>query len=231
MARSHAHDHETQCSNTGITNLKLVDIPPAQDDNLTLLCDVSQSDARPVVTESFRREVFNLIHNLAHPGAWSTCKPVRARFVWKGLNRDVRRWTPTCISCQQSKSSDTQGPHSTSSTISDLRFDDIHVDIIVPLPQSHAFCYLFTCIDRYTRWIEAIPMTNMSMKTCARALLDMLGLFHMLGQCSFRYHRWQQVLLVRQTYQVCSHTGVDSYRDRYPRRENIDLDAWGENKR
>ena len=69
MALSQAHDHETQCLKTGITILKLVDIPPAEDDNLTLLCDASQSNVRPVVTESFRREVFNLIHNLAHPGA------------------------------------------------------------------------------------------------------------------------------------------------------------------
>ena len=54
------------------------------------------------------------------------------------------------------KSSDTPGPHSTSSTIPDLRFDDIDVDIVVPLPQSHAFCYFFTCIIGYTRWTEAI---------------------------------------------------------------------------
>ena len=47
MARSQAHDHETQCLMTGITILKLEDIPPAEDDNLTLLCDVSQSNVRP----------------------------------------------------------------------------------------------------------------------------------------------------------------------------------------
>ena len=68
------------------------------------------------------------------------------------------------------KSSDTPGPHSTSLTISDRRFDDINVDIVVPLPQSDAFCYLFTCFDRYTRWSEAIP--NMTVETCARALLE-----------------------------------------------------------
>ena len=51
MARAQADVHETQCLKTGITILKLAYIPPAEDDNLTLLCDVSKSKARPVLTE------------------------------------------------------------------------------------------------------------------------------------------------------------------------------------
>ena len=172
MAHAQTDDHETQSLKTGVTNLKLENIPLEGDDNITLLCDLSQGNARPVVPEPFRREVFNLIHNLAHPGTKSTCKLISARFVWNGLNRDVRRWTRTCNACQQSKIH----RHTTAPIhkfdLPDRRFDDIHVDIVGPLPQSHGFCYLFTCIDRYTRWTEAIPMVDMTAESCARALLD-----------------------------------------------------------
>ena len=53
----------------------------------------------------------------------------------------------------------------------DCRFDSIHVDIVGPLPISKGYIYLFTCIDRYTRWPEAIPMADSTAESCASALL------------------------------------------------------------
>lgn len=141
------------------------------DDNLTLLYDSSQGNIRPLVPEPFRREIFNLIHNLSHPGARSTCELVSSRFEWNGLTRDVRRWTRNCNACEKSKFH----RHSTAPLqkfdISDHRFDEIHVDIVGTLPLSQGFSYLFTCIDRYTRWTDATPMIDMTAESCARALL------------------------------------------------------------
>lgn len=51
------------------------------------------------------------------------------------------------------------------------RFDSIHVDIVGPLPLSKGYTYLFTCIDRYTRWPEAIPMADATAESCVSALL------------------------------------------------------------
>ena len=52
------------------------------------------------------------------------------------------------------------------------RFDSLHVDIVGPLPPSQGYTYLFTCVDRYTRWPEAIPMADATADSCAHALLS-----------------------------------------------------------
>ena len=53
----------------------------------------------------------------------------------------------------------------------DCRFTSLHVDLVGPLPQSEGMRYIFTIIDRFSRWIEAIPLPTMTAADCAQALL------------------------------------------------------------
>ena len=53
----------------------------------------------------------------------------------------------------------------------DARFQSIHVDIVGLLPPSQGCSYLLTCVDRYTRWPEAIPVHDATAEFCAKALL------------------------------------------------------------
>jgi hypothetical protein len=49
-------------------------------------------------------------------------------------------------------------------------FAHIHVDLVGPLPPSRGHTYLFTIIDRTSRWPEAIPLAFITAADCARAL-------------------------------------------------------------
>ena len=53
----------------------------------------------------------------------------------------------------------------------DARFDFLHVDLVGPLPPSRGYSYLLTCVDRYTRWPEAIPLSSITAEAVAHAFL------------------------------------------------------------
>ncbi len=69
-----------------------------------------------------------LPHGLSHPGIRATQKLITARFVWPGINSDVRRWTRSCVQCQRAKIQRHTTAPLTPFPTPDNRFDVIHID-------------------------------------------------------------------------------------------------------
>ncbi len=53
----------------------------------------------------------------------------------------------------------------------DARFSHVHLDLVGPLPLSNGQTFLLTCVDRFTRWAEAIPISYSKTETVVRAFL------------------------------------------------------------
>ena len=47
----------------------------------------------------------------------------------------------------------------------DAHFAHVHIDIVRPLPTSRGYPHLLTAVDCFTRWPEAIPLTDTSTET------------------------------------------------------------------
>jgi hypothetical protein len=171
LAIAQRQDAELPDYRTAISGLVLQDVPLGPVGK-TLLCDVSTGHPRPIVPTSWRRHVFDTVHGLSHPSMRATQTLISAKFVWHGVRKQVAYWTRTCVRCQTAKiHHHTKSPLDTFK-LPHRRFDHVHVDIVGPLPSSRGYTHLFTIVDRFTRWPEAIPLSDTSTMSCARAFIS-----------------------------------------------------------
>ena len=151
LADAQAGDPEILAlQNSSTTSLRLTSLPlPAS--TSTIICDTSTGTPRPIVPSSLRRAVFNAMHSLSHPGVGATEQLIKQRYVWPGMKKDIKAWTRSCQPCQRSKvQRHTTAPFSAFRT-PDARFNQVHIDMVGPLPPSRGQVYMLTCIDRFTR--------------------------------------------------------------------------------
>ena len=145
--------------------LRVTDGPP-------ILCDTSTGTPRPWIPVPFRRQLFEAVHGLAHPSKRATASLLKQKYVWDSITRDAKNWTQACVPCQRAKVVRHTETGIGSFQQPTRRFGHIHVDIVGPLPVSRGARYIFTTIDRSTRWPEAIPMTDATTDSCVTALIE-----------------------------------------------------------
>jgi hypothetical protein len=96
---------------------------------------------------------------------------VSSKFVWCGLAKNITSWAKSCLHCQRSKIHCRhtrllpQPIH-----IPQRRFAYLHIDLVGPLQYSSGCNHIFTNIDRTSKWMEAILLSETSAAACTHAL-------------------------------------------------------------
>ncbi|UYV61070.1 K02A2.6-like, partial [Cordylochernes scorpioides] len=170
IAKEQTGDSELQNLISKNTSLKFKQCP-LQSGKL-LWCDVTTNNYRPFIPIKFRMMVFRNFHELSHPGIKATTKQLTSRFIWPNMNKDIRKWAQACVNCQKCKVSIHTKSEIGKYQEVDERFSVVHIDLIGPLPSSNGNIYCLTCIDRYTSWMEVVPLPDMKSETVARAFYE-----------------------------------------------------------
>lgn len=169
IALEQSNDEEIE-SITKNTNLEICHVIVDENDGCTVACTPFQGKNRPIVPARLRRSIFEQIHNIAHPGQKNTLYAIRSRYYWPNMTKQIREWQKTCIKCQRSKiHRHVKSP--VKAFPPSEKFEHIHTDI-VELCESNGFKYACSIIDRWTKWIEIIPIKDMKAETIARAIFD-----------------------------------------------------------
>ena len=156
------------------TSSSSLQVESIQWNGVSLLCDTSLGVVRPIIPPQFRRQVFQALHQLSHPGPKPSTRLVLDRFVWPGMKRDIRTWCSECQDCQASKVARHIRAPVLVFPAAVRRFGSLHVDIVGPLPPSEEHRYLLTIVDRFSRWPEAFPLVDTSASSCCR-LFSVVG--------------------------------------------------------
>ncbi len=92
------------------------------------------------------------------------------RVVWPGMALDLAAWCRDCQLCARGKASPQHTAPVQPIPIPEWHFTHMHVDLVGPLPTSaEGFKYLFTMVDRSSRWLEATPLQTMAAEDCVDA--------------------------------------------------------------
>ena len=101
LARAQANDPDLPKLRED-SSLRLESVPFLSE-GISIVCDVSTGRQRPYVPQRFRRTIFDSLHSISHPGIRATQRLVTSRYVWPGINMDVRKWARSCLQCQRAK--------------------------------------------------------------------------------------------------------------------------------
>ena len=108
-----------------------------------------------------------------HLGIRKTLDKVQRCFYWPGQRRDVEDWCRSCSKCIARKLP--VRPHHAPMQIETAGkpLQRVSMDILGPLPETkRQNRYILVIGDYFTKWMEALPMSNMEAQTVARLFVN-----------------------------------------------------------
>ena len=196
QAEQEGDDH-IRDARTAVTNMKLEDLSI---DGCRLLCDTSLGFPRPLVPTSLRKEVFDALHGLSHPGVQTTKRLITQHYVWHRMKQDVKRWCQYAANpARGRRSTVTREPQSSPSQYQSSHLLTSTWTSSDCCPAVENYSYLLTIIDQHSRWPDAIPLKSITAKECSKAIIAQWVSRYSIPRDITSDHGWQFISEVWQT--------------------------------
>lgn len=151
-------------------------VPHLQQDQLvTVVEGMILRDGKYIVPEALQKPVIKLYHEYTHVSAPKTQQLIQKNFWWPAMTSDIQRWCDTCIVCatiNQGRPGRTKlcRPEPPKGL-----WEFLQLDFIGPLPTAKGgYRYCLVIIDKFSKWVDAIPTRNNNANTVARVLANQI---------------------------------------------------------
>lgn len=126
---------------------------------------------RICVPSTLRSSVLAMLHE-GHPGTTAMQTLAKLHVYWPNINTEIAHEAENCHFCQQSRQNDRSAPlHPWG--ISPEPWSRLHLDFAGPFEGK----MWMVVIDSYTRWLEILPVKNITSATTIEALRDIFARF------------------------------------------------------
>ena len=130
-----------------------------------------QGHLRPFLPKQMRTEMFGRLHNMGHPGIKNSQRLISKHFVWPNMRKDIKSMAQRCHECQANKITKHNKAEIKAFPPNYAKFSSLHVDLTGPFEENKNCKYLLMMIDRYSRWLEAVPLEDIRSETVLNAFL------------------------------------------------------------
>ena len=141
--------------------------------------DGSVSHNQVIIPKHLGPELLSTLHRKTNKHSLITKKILecRAKYCFPGLARKIRAWVTSCPVCIAKNMIDTR--QLPSKMLSNTEFtmgpkDCLELDILLNLPSSNRYQHIFTRMDVFSRYLFAYPTQDMTAKTVAHCIIDVM---------------------------------------------------------
>ena len=135
-----------------------------------------------VIPRGLRFSALNWAHDIVHHGRDKMMRRLtdQAHFWWPGMRHCIAEFSTSCHECQLLNKGGRGDRRSGKMKAfpAAAPFELISVDLVGPLPETvDGFRYIFTSIDKFTRFCRLIPIKDMKTMSILKAWNEWLSLF------------------------------------------------------
>lgn len=114
-----------------------------------------------------------------HHGVTKLYSSLKTHMYWIGMHNDIKIFCASCKECSMCKDPKARNKSKFMQLFPAKMFNEVlHIDIVGPLPETASHNrYLLTMMDRYSKFVMAVPMQDMFALTVIKKLSAWLAVF------------------------------------------------------